>query len=100
MSDAPIRIVLADDHPIVLQGLQQLFERSADFAVVSCCRNGDEALDAVRARPADVLVLDLKMPGKSGIDVLRQMAAEHLPCRSVLLTAALRDAEVAEVVRL
>lgn len=95
-----IRIVLADDHPIVLHGLQRLFERHADFDVVSCCPNGNAALDAIRQQRPDVLVLDLKMPGFSGLDVLRTIDAEHLGCRSVLLTAAARDEDIAQALRI
>jgi DNA-binding NarL/FixJ family response regulator len=95
----PIRIVLADDHPIVLHGLQQLFERQGDFTILACCADGPAALDAVRAHHPDVLVLDLRMPGHSGIDVLRTISTEQLQCRSVLLTAAVRDDEVVEAVK-
>ena len=95
-----IRIVLADDHPIVLQGLQRLFERHVDIQVVASCADGAAALEAVRAEHPDVLVLDLRMPGQSGLDVLRAIAAERLTCKSVILTAAVRDREVAEVVKL
>jgi DNA-binding NarL/FixJ family response regulator len=95
-----IRIVLADDHPIVLQGLEQLFSRSPDFHVARCCATGDEALTAVREEHPDVLVLDLRMPGKNGLDVLRTIAQERLPCRTVLLTAAAREGEVVEAVQL
>ena len=74
----PIRIVLADDHPIVLQGLQQLFERQGDFDVLCCCSDGAAAIDAVRERDPDVLVLDLRMPGQTGLDVLRMLSpAQH-----------------------
>ncbi len=59
MADLPIRVILADDHAIVLNGLQRLFDSEADFAVVECCREGEDALRAVRDRGADVLVLDL-----------------------------------------
>jgi DNA-binding NarL/FixJ family response regulator len=95
-----IRIVLADDHPIVLHGLQQLFERHSEFEVVSCCSNGNLALDAVRSQNPDVLVLDLRMPGTSGLDVLKTLTAEQLPCRTVLLTAAVRDEEAVLAVKL
>ena len=54
-----IRLVLADDHPIVLQGLQQLFERHDDFEVVSSCPDGTTALAAVIEHQPDVLVLSL-----------------------------------------
>jgi DNA-binding NarL/FixJ family response regulator len=95
-----IRVVLADDHPIVLQGLQQLFERHREFEVVAGCLNGHSAVEAVRVQRPDVLVLDLRMPGTNGLDVLKALAAEQSPCRTVLLTAAIRDEEAVQAVKL
>jgi len=95
-----IRVVLVDDHPIVLQGLQHLFERQADFEVVSCCEDAAAAIEAVRAQHPDVLVLDLRMPGANGLDVLRTMCNERIPCRTVLLTAAITEEQVLEAVKL
>ena len=95
-----IRLVLADDHPIVLHGLQRLFERHVDIQVVASCADGAAAFEAVRAEQPDVIVLDLRMPGQSGLDVLRRIAAERLPVKSVVLTAAVRDNEVMEAVKL
>jgi DNA-binding NarL/FixJ family response regulator len=95
-----IRVVLVDDHPIVLQGLQHLFERQPDFEVVSCCQDAAAALDAVRAQRPDVLVLDLRMPGANGLDILRTIASESLPCRTVLLTAAITEEQVLEAMKL
>src|SRR5262245_48063973 len=99
MSDTAIRVAIADDHAIVLHGLQQLFERQGGFDVVACSRNGDEALAVVRSQPVDILVLDLRMPGKSGLDVLREVSSDVPACRVVLLTAALRDAAVSEIMQ-
>jgi DNA-binding NarL/FixJ family response regulator len=96
----PIRLVVADDHPIVLQGLQLLFERQHDFEVVAACGDAETTLDAVRTRRPDVLVLDLRMPRSSGLDVLRAIAQEGTPCRTVLLTAAITDGETLEAIRL
>jgi DNA-binding NarL/FixJ family response regulator len=96
----PIRLTLADDHPVVLQGLQRLFETEHEFTVIACCGGGDGALESVRRARPDVLVLDLRMPVRSGLDVLRAMAAEKLPCRTVLLTAAITDDDIVEAVRL
>ena len=100
MKGVAIRLVLADDHPIVLQGLEQLFARQGDFEVVDSCPDADSAMAAVRSLRPDVLVLDLRMPGIGGLDVLRRIGAEGLACRTVLLTAAIRDDEVVEAVRL
>ena len=82
-----IRVVLVDDHPIVLQGLRLLFERQAGFTVLASCTDADAALETLRAERPDVLVLDLRTPGRSGLDVLRTMAEEQIACRAVLLTA-------------
>jgi DNA-binding NarL/FixJ family response regulator len=95
-----IRLVLVDDHPIVLHGLEQLFERHDDFEVMSCCPDGATALDAVGKYRPDVLVIDLRMPGLSGLDVLRALSANQSRPRTVLLTAVVRDAEVMEAVKL
>jgi len=96
----PIRLVLADDHPIVLSGLQQFFDRQEDMLVVGSATSADGAVAAVRAHEPDVLVLDLRMPGTSGIDALRTLGAAPSATRAVLLTAAIRDEEVVEAVQL
>jgi DNA-binding NarL/FixJ family response regulator len=100
MTALPVRVIIADDHPIVLDGLRRLFESEKDFRVVACCGDGIVALDAVHAHVCDVLVLDLGMPGKTGLEVLQTIAKEKLPCRVVLLTAALKDDEVLQALRL
>jgi DNA-binding NarL/FixJ family response regulator len=96
----PIRVVVVDDHPIVLHGLQQLFARQPDFDVVATCPDALTALDVVVREVPDVLVLDLRMPGHTGLDLLRTLAAKQIACRTVLLTAAIRDQEVAGAVKL
>ena len=100
VTDTPIRLALADDHAIVLQGLRQLFLRHEEFDVVACCRDGHETLAALRRGGVDVLVLDFRMPGFDGLDVLRTMATEGISCPTVLLTATIGDAEVVEALRL
>jgi DNA-binding NarL/FixJ family response regulator len=82
-----IRLVLADDHPIVLDGLAQLFAHEPDCEVVARAKDGEQALQAVRKHRPDVLVLDLRMPIMSGLGVLREIIRESLPTRVVLLTA-------------
>src|SRR5688500_9471903 len=100
MPDVPIRLILADDHAIVLHGLQQFLEGRSGFTVAACCRSAEEAVAAIRHTPADVLVLDLRMPGGSGLDILRVVAREQPLLRVVLLTAVLRDQEAHEAMRL
>jgi len=95
-----IQILLADDHPIVLDGLEALFRLESDFAVVGRCRSGDEVLPAVRQHKPDVLLLDIRMPGMDGMEVLRALRHERLATRVVLLAAAFEDDQVVEALRL
>src|SRR5574340_550669 len=71
-----IRIVIADDHAIVRQGLKQILEEDREMKVVAEYANGEEALRWIRANDCDVVLLDISMPGKSGIDVLKLLHEE------------------------
>jgi two-component system response regulator DegU len=94
-----IRIVLADDHRIILEGLEQLFRREKDFEVIGTATNGEDALAAVRSKKPDVLVLDINMPKGNGLWVLKSVHTEKLKTRVVLLTATLDDDEVLEAMQ-
>lgn len=96
----PITLVLADDHPIVLDGLEQLFRLESDFLVLARCRDGEETLRALRLHQPDVLVLDIRMPRRDGLDVLREIRAGCLATRTVLLTAALEEQTLVEALQL
>lgn len=72
-SEKVIRVVLADDHAIVRQGLRALLEAATGFAVVAEARDGAEALEAVAREAPDVVLLDLSMPGSSGVEALRRI---------------------------
>jgi len=95
-----IRLVLADDHPIVLDGLETLFRLEPDFDVAARCVNGEETVVAVRRHRPDVLVLDIHMPRKDGLAVLRDLQQDKLPTKVVLLAAVLEEDEVLEAMRL
>jgi DNA-binding NarL/FixJ family response regulator len=90
-----INIVIADDHPIVLAGLSQLIRGEAGMQVLATCVNGAEALQAVRARRPDVLLLDINMPKLDGFGVLRTLAGERADVRTIVLTAEMDSAAVA-----
>lgn len=96
----PIRLVLADDHPLVLDGLTQLFASDADFDIVARCTDGEQALAATLRHRPDILVLDLRMPRKNGLAVLRELSAQQAGVRVVVLTAGLDENEVLEALRL
>jgi len=96
-----IRIVIADDHPMVREGLHALLATQPDFMVVAEARNGEEALEFVRELQPDLLLLDLSMPGRSGIDVLRALHEEGTSaCRTILITAVVDRVDLPTVMRL
>src|SRR5688500_20341067 len=82
-----MRVVIADDHPIVLAGLESLLQREPDILVVQRCADGVETLRGVAKHEPDVLVLDLRMPRADGLAVFRHMQEERMPTRTVLLAA-------------
>jgi len=96
----PIRLVLADDHPLILNGLENLFHLEKDFKLVARCLDGMETMQAVRRHRPDVLILDIRMPGKNGLEVAREMRKERLPTRVVLLTAEIDEDDLLESLRL
>jgi two-component system invasion response regulator UvrY len=79
-----IRIVVADDHAIVRQGLRQILLAESDFSVVGEAANHVEVMQLLRRTPCDILVLDIAMPGKNGIDTLKQAKVE-MPKLPVLI---------------
>jgi DNA-binding NarL/FixJ family response regulator len=95
-----IRIVLADDHVIVLDGLEQLFRLEPELEVVGRSTTAEAAVKAVQEHRPDVLVLDLVMPGHDGMWVLRELSELNLPTRTVLLTAHVEENRLVEAIRL
>jgi len=83
----PIRVILADDHAVVRKGIREFLETDDTLTVIGEGANGDEALKLIRELRPDVAVLDIQMPGRSGIDVTRAARAERLPVGILLLTA-------------
>ena len=94
-----IRTVIADDHAIVLEGLEQILKLEEDIELVARCIDGEQALKTVRSFRPDVLVLDMRMPVMDGLAVLREIKREGLPTKVVLLTAGLDDDEMIRAVR-
>jgi DNA-binding NarL/FixJ family response regulator len=71
-----VSILIADDHPIMREGLKRILDLQNDFIVAGEATNGFETLDWVRKGGFEVLLLDLSMPGKSGVDLIKQIRAE------------------------
>ena len=86
----PIRVILADDHAVVRKGIREFLEEEAGeprIVVVAEANDGDEAVALVARHLPDVAVLDIQMPGTSGIEATRRIKAEHPDVRVLVLTA-------------
>ncbi|MFP4368593.1 MAG: response regulator [Candidatus Kapaibacterium sp.] len=72
-----IRIMIVDDHAVVRKGLKQIFEEHPDLQVVDEAGSGNQLLDKLKKTECDVIILDISMPGKDGIDTLKDIKAER-----------------------
>lgn len=88
-----IRIVLADDHPVVMYGLKTILENITDFEVVAMCTNGIDVMNAVNKHLPDILIIDIRMPNMDGLSVVREMNERRLPVKVILLTGELTPKE-------
>ncbi len=96
---ALVTVAIADDHPIVLDGLEYLFRREAGFEIVARCETAEEAVRAVIEKEPDILLLDVRMPVKDGLWVLEQIA-DRYPTQVILLTAGVDQREIAKALKL
>jgi two-component system, NarL family, nitrate/nitrite response regulator NarL len=95
-----MKVVVTDDHPLVLDGIERVFEREPDLTVVARCHDGAETLRAVRQYRPDILVLDWHLPDLSSFEVLRALNRDRSTTRVVLLTTQIDEDEVFEAFRL
>jgi len=97
-----VRIVLADDHPIVREGLRTVLETQADFEVVAEAANGEEAVQLVARQQPDILLLDLEMPLMDGVEAIRRLhtmfTTETLP-RIIVFTAFDNDERIIHAIQ-
>ena len=90
-----MRILLADDHPMIRAAIEVLL-RDTGYEVVGMAGTGEAALTEIHRLRPDILLLDIQMPGGSGLEVLRQLRAEKSPVGVILLTAAVDDTALLE----
>jgi len=89
-----IRIMIADDHAIMREGLKQILAECADMVVVGEASNGSDVMTSLHQPDFDVLVLDMSMPGKSGIDLIRHIKTAH-PKLPVLILSMHKEEQYA-----
>jgi DNA-binding NarL/FixJ family response regulator len=97
---AMMRVVVADDHPLLLTGLQHLLEEHPDCEVLARCATGAEVIAAVHRHRPNILVLDLHLPDMDGLDVVRALPTLEPRLRVVLLTAHIDEDQLIEALRL
>jgi DNA-binding NarL/FixJ family response regulator len=83
-----IKVLIADDHPLILQGLRRALEACEDIEVVGEARAGNEVPPLVARRAPDVVLMDLRMPGLDGVECIREIKASSPEVKAVLLTAS------------
>ena len=86
MKTPKIRILVADDHPYVRDGIVSLVATEKDMKVVAQAGDGIEAVALAKKHKPDIVLLDLRMPGLDGLDVITQIQSLGLPCRVIVLT--------------
>ncbi|HWT64984.1 MAG TPA: response regulator transcription factor [Terracidiphilus sp.] len=96
---ATVRLLIVDDHPVVVAGLTSMLGTQPSMQVVgsACC--GEDAITFMRTHPIDVLLIDLRMPGMSGIDTLRALASARLNARAIILTSFETDEDIYRAVQ-
>lgn len=89
-------ILLADDHPLILDGLEQLFRTEDGIEVIARCRNGRDALEKIRSLRPSLAIIDLRMPEMSGLEVLEEAGNDT---RVILLTAEIDDGNLIQALK-
>jgi two-component system nitrate/nitrite response regulator NarL len=87
-------VVIADRHPVVLQGLTNVLGAESGFEVVARCSDGTSCIEAIRSLVPDIAILDISMPGLSGLEILTMANSESLSTRLVFFTASVEDREL------
>jgi len=95
----PIRILIVDDHPVVLAGLTSMLGTQSGMEVVGSASSGEEAMEMLRVKAADLLLLDLRMPGMSGIDTLHALKRARINIRVIILTSFETDEDIYRAVQ-
>ena len=94
----PLRLLIVDDHPVVRTGLRSMFESYPEIEVMSALASGEEALEFLRTQTPDVVLLDLRMPGMSGLDLLRSVKKQSVKIRVIVLTSFELDEDIYQAV--
>ncbi|WP_164008415.1 response regulator [Pyxidicoccus trucidator] len=98
-ADSPIRILVADDHPLLREGLAAMVAGQADMALVAEAENGEQAVQAFREHRPDITLMDVRMPTMGGIDAIAAIRAEFPSARIIVLTTYRGDAQALRAIK-
>lgn len=99
MKSKSIRILIVDDHPVVVAGLSNMLGTQVGIHVIGSASSGDEAIEFLRSNSVDLILLDLRMPGMNGIDTLRAIARLQIDARVIILTSFETDEDIYQAVQ-
>src|SRR5438034_7762463 len=92
------RMIIADDHPLVRDGLRKLIETQPDFEVIAEAMDGVEAIERVQKLKPDILLLDVVMPRMGGLEVLAELGRSGVAVRTILLSGAIERPQIIEAI--
>lgn len=93
-----MKIVIVDDHPVVRQGVQQTLNMESDMEVVGTAGSCPEGVDVILSRKPDLAIVDIKMPGGGGLELVRQVRRKESGCKFIILTSYASQRDVSEAV--
>jgi len=96
---SPIRLLIADDHMLMREGLRTVLSATQGIEIVGEARTGQQAIEQARRLSPDVILMDLKMPGMNGVEATREILREQSAIKIVALSAHLDEQNVAEAVQ-
>ena len=95
----PIRVMLVDDHDLFREGVSSLLKRDVRFEVWNEASDGESALEILAENVPDVILMDVRMPGISGIEVTRQVLRRHSDLKVIMITASEKDQDLFEAIK-
>ena len=99
MNEPAIRIVVAEDHPVVADGIMEVLKKAKDMVVVGQARDGAEAIELLKRHKPDIALLDLRMPVVDGIGVVRWIKRSGLSTRTVILTIFRGESDIRQAIQ-
>jgi DNA-binding NarL/FixJ family response regulator len=94
-----MRVLIADDHQLIIEGVRRALEEAADFEVVGECSSGSQVLPMVGRTNPDVVLLDLRMPGADGLSCLTRIRSQHPEVKVVILSSSTDENVIANVLK-